>query len=54
MLIFLLTGILLTPANYWANEITTIAYIENIIIPYVQKERALLGLSDDHWCSSFV
>ena len=32
-------------ANQWANEDTTIAYIDNIIIPYVQKERAL---SDDH------
>ena len=29
------------------NEETSIAYIENIIIPYVQKERALLGLSND-------
>lgn len=27
---------------------TTIGYIENIIIPYVQKQRALLGLNDDH------
>ena len=35
-------------ANHWANETTTITYIENIIIPYVQKERALLGLNDDH------
>ena len=34
-------------ANHWAND-TTIAYIENIIIPYVKKERETLGLSDDH------
>jgi len=34
-------------ANHWANKDTTIAYIENIIIPYVKKERELLGLSDD-------
>jgi len=34
--------------NHWANEETSIAYIENIIIPYVQKERTLLGLSSDH------
>jgi len=26
-------------ANHWANEDTTIGYIENIIIPYVKKER---------------
>ena len=36
-------------ANHWTNEDTTIACIDNIIIPYVQKERALLGLSDDHY-----
>jgi len=35
-------------ANHWANEDTTIAYIENIIIPYVKKERESLGLSNDH------
>ena len=36
-------------ANHWANETITIAYIENIIISYVRiKERALLGLNDDH------
>ena len=34
--------------NHWANETTTIAHIENIIIPYVKKERQLLGLRDDH------
>jgi len=31
-------------ANHWANEDTTVAYMDNIIIPYVQKERVLLGL----------
>ena len=25
--------------NHWANEITTIAYLRNVIIPYVKKER---------------
>ena len=35
-------------ANHWANEETSMAYIENIIIPYVQNERTLLGLSNDH------
>ena len=34
--------------NHWANETTTIAYIHNIIIPYVKKEREALGLSNDH------
>ena len=34
-------------ANHWANKETSIAYIENIIIPYVRKERPLLGLSND-------
>ena len=33
--------------NHWANEITTIAYLENVIIPYV-KERKALKLKDDH------
>ena len=31
--------------NHWANETTTIAYIQHIIIPYVKKERESLGLS---------
>ena len=34
--------------NHWANETTTIDYIRNIIVPYVNKERKLLGLSSDH------
>lgn len=35
-------------ANHWANETTTIAYIHDIIIPYVKKEREACGLSSDH------
>ena len=35
-------------ANHWANESTSIAYIKNIIIPYVKKERVRLDLSADH------
>ena len=34
--------------NYWANETTIIDYIRNIIVPYVNKERKLLGFSSDH------
>lgn len=34
--------------NHWANETTTIACIQSIIIPYVNKERESLGLSNDH------
>ena len=30
-------------ANHWANKITTIAYINGIIIPYVKKEREARG-----------
>ena len=32
--------------NYWANETTTIAHIESIIIPYVKKEREVLSLRE--------
>jgi len=34
--------------NHWENEETSMAYIDNIIIPYIQKERISLGLSSDH------
>ena len=34
--------------NHWANETTTIPNSESIIIPYVKKEREVLGLRDDH------
>lgn len=43
-----MTGILLKSPTTGANETTTIAYLENIIIPYVQKQRTLLALNDDH------
>ena len=35
-------------SNHWANESTIIAYLENVIIPYVKKERKVLKLKDDH------
>ena len=35
-------------ANHWANEETSMAYIDNIILPFVQKERASFGFSNDH------
>ena len=34
--------------SHWANEETSMAYIDNIIIPYAQKERISLGLSSEH------
>ena len=34
-------------ANHWANESTSIAYINNITIPYITKEQAQLDLSAD-------
>ena len=34
--------------SYWANEETSMAYIDNIIIPYAQKERISFGLSSEH------
>ena len=35
-------------SHHWANESTSIAYIKNIIIPYITKERARLDLSSNH------
>ncbi|MCG8621549.1 MAG: hypothetical protein MJE68_06055 [Proteobacteria bacterium] len=40
-------SIMYTP-NRWANEQTTKAYIEKIILPYVKEKRQQLGLEDDH------
>ena len=34
--------------NRWANEQTTKAYIEDIILPYVNEKRRQLHLEDDH------
>lgn len=34
--------------NHWANEVTTVAYLRNVIIPYVKREREALKLQDDH------
>ena len=35
-------------ANHWANEQTTIEYIEKIILPYVTQKRKDLNLYDSH------
>ena len=34
--------------NHWANQETSLRFIHNIIIPYVQKTRAEKGLSPTH------
>ena len=34
--------------NHSANEVTTFAYLRNVIIPYVKREREALKLQDDH------
>ena len=35
--------------NHWANEETSIALLEEIIIPYVEKKRQELGLEKQKW-----
>ena len=35
-------------ANHWANEQTTIEYINKIILPYVIQKRKELNLDDSH------
>ena len=35
-------------ANHWANESTTISYLQNVIVPFVKEERKALKLKDDH------
>ena len=32
----------------WANESTSISYLENVFVPYVKRERKALNLKDDH------
>ena len=32
--------------KHWANESTAISFIENIIVPYVNDEKVLLGLPE--------
>ena len=34
--------------KHWANESTAISFIENIIVPYVNDEKVLLGLPEAH------
>ena len=33
--------------NHWANEVTTLDYIQKIILPYISKKREEKGFSDD-------
>ena len=40
-------------ANHWANEVTTIAYLEKVIIPYVKREREAKA-GPDPLCSCIV
>ena len=35
-------------ANHWANEQTTMEYIDKIILPYVIQKRKDLNLDDSH------
>ena len=38
--------------NHWANEITTLQYVDNILLPYVNQKRKELNLATDHSCLS--
>ena len=35
-------------ANHWANEKTTLAYIDKVLLPYVDRRRHELHLSNSH------
>ena len=32
-------------ANHWANESTTISYLENVIVPYVKQPSSLMMIT---------
>ena len=34
--------------NHWSNQVTTLQYVHNILLPYVTQKRAELGLSSNH------
>ena len=34
--------------NHWSNQITTLQYVYNILLPYVTQKRSELGLPSDH------
>ena len=36
--------------NHWANEVTTLKYIDKILFPYVCKTREEQSLSPNHTC----
>ena len=39
--------------NHWSNQVTTLQYIHNVLLPYVTKKKSELGLSSDH-CSLVI
>ena len=39
--------------NHWSNQVTTLQYVHNILLPYVTQKRSELGLSSDH-CSLVI
>ena len=36
--------------NHWANEVTTLKYIDEILFPYVRQKRKELGLPGEQTC----
>jgi len=34
--------------NHWSNQVTTLQYITNVLLPYVTQKKSELGLSSDH------
>jgi hypothetical protein len=38
------------PKNYWSSHKTMRLYVEDIVVPYFQKQKKRLGLSDDQVC----
>ena len=36
--------------NHWANEVTTLQYIDKILLPYVNQKRKDLNLATNHSC----
>jgi len=34
--------------NHWSNQVTTLQYVHNVLLPYVTQKRSELGLSSDH------
>ena len=34
--------------NHWSNQVTTLQYITNVLLPYVTQKKSELGLPSDH------